>query len=382
MGNETWNIGPPSAATETSLDPRGSGRQAARFARALRAVYPAFPIKIGIPTVGFNIIAVAQCCGSGGAQWVFNIPMFEETGADIDFLVDHHYAEFQVTHGGLQAWPQHQLRVQTTRMLQELFAAYSPDHRRNIPVYITEYNLVTFGTFTFYGATSPVYQLVNGLVTADLLGAWQELGVEGTNFHAQLDWPFAAHIVFGEPGARTVAFQATAYALELYNKHWGSQLVATSYRSPIYDVPHPDKGERADSVPPGGSSLAYPYQSAYSSLSTDGSKLYLMLINKSGIDRVAPTETTDMPLSTKISLRGFSPMPQARAWTLTGAQLSTANAIIIGGAGEGTGYDPEAITLRESSLFGAGKTFTYTTLGHGDRVNTCSAMIGARPMEV
>ncbi len=368
VGNETWIIGEPGPLSETALDPRSSGRQAATFARRLKAVYPAFPIQIGLPTASFNKDAISQCCGGGGAQWVFNIPMFEEAGADIDFLVDHLYEQFHVTAGGLQSWPQHQQRVQVTRMLQEQFAAYSPDHRRDVPVYNTEFNLVTFGTFTFYGATSPNYQLVNGLVTADVLGVWQHLGVQGTNIHDQVDYPFATHIVFGEASDRKVAIQPTGYVLELYNRHWGTQLLRTGYRSPTYDVPTPDKGERSDSMAPGGSSFAYPYQTAYSSLSADRSKLYLMLVNKSGIDRAALDGSTEMPLATTISLKGFTPMPQARVWTLTGAQLSTANAIIIGGPGQGTGYDPNAITLRESAFLGAGKTFTYTTPAHSATV--------------
>ncbi len=364
VGNETFFIGEPGPLSETSLDPRGSGRQAARFARALKAVYPSFPIQIGMPAVSFNKEAVSNCCGGGGAQWVFNVPMFEEAGAEIDFLVDHLYEQFHTTMGGLQSWPQHQQRVQVTRMLQEQFARYSPDHRRNIPVYNTEFNLVTFGTFTFYGATSPNYQLVNGLVAADVLGVWQHLGVQGTNIHAQIDYPFATNILFGPAGNRTVATQATGYALEMYNRHWGTQLIGADYRSPTYDVPAPDAGERSNSMSPGGSGFRYPFQSAYASLNGDRSKLYLMLINKSGVDPAALEGSVDMPLATGISLKGFTPIPQARVWTLTAAQLSTANAIIIGGPGQGTGYDPKAITLKESSFLGAGKTFTYTTPPH------------------
>lgn len=360
VGNETWLVG-----YETTLNPLGVARQVARYARAIRAVYQSFPIEIGASTVSFQQgEAGKDCCGKDGAQYVFNMVMAREAGPELDFIVEHVYQDnFRTTAGGVLAGPQHLQRIQNVRMLQEQFAAYSPDHRPDVPVYMTEYGVVAYAAFSPFGATNPNYQLSNGLFTADMLGVLLDQGVELTTHHVQLDFPFASNVVIDE-GTR-VATQASGLAMELYNRHFGTKLVSTTYRSPIYDIPQPDLTLRPQEDP-GGSPSAYPYQTAYSSVSSDGSRLYVMLINKSGTDLTA-LGYSEQSIATQVNLNGFTPLPGAKTWTLTGASLSAFNLPVVT-ADLGVGYDANALRIDESTITNAADSFSYTTPPHSATV--------------
>ncbi len=361
VGNETYFTG-----RETPLDPVSYARYAARMARALRAVYPAFPIEVGAPVVSFVHDHTDECCGPvgfSGPDKVFNMAIAREAGADLDFIVEHVYSGLlRTTFAGAQAGPQHLQRIQNVRMLQEQFAAFSPTHRADIPVYLTEYNTLGAHFLSTASLTNQNYQLVNGLYTADFLGVMLNQGVKLTTHHDQLDFPFAANILVNS--GTQVAIQPSGFALELFNRHFGTRLLPTTYRSPTYDIPSSDRPEE----PPGGSGAAYPFQTAYGSLSADSTKLYLMLINKSGSDlNNLLGGYNDQSIATAITLNGFVPRPAATTWTLTAGSLGTYN-IPAPAGGQGTGYDPNAIRIDQSSLNVTFNTstssFSYTTPPH------------------
>ncbi len=354
VGNETYFSG-----RSTPLNPVAYAQEAARFARALRAVYPAFPIQVGAPIVSFQHDHVDECCGPvgfTGPDYVFNIAIAQHAGTDIDFLIEHTYGGlFRTTWAGALSPPQHLQRIRNIRMLQEQFAAFSPDHRENIPVFVTEFNTLGAQFLSTSGLTNQNYQLGNGLYTADMLGVMLEQGVTLTTHHVQLDFPFASSVVI-DNGTR-VAIQASGYALELFNRHFGTRLLTTTYRSPTYNIPSTDRPEE----PPGGSGNAYPYQTAYSSLSADGTKLYVMLINKSGSD---PNNLAGgyggQSIATTVTLNGFVPAPAASVWRLTGDSLSAHNLPLPAG-GQGSGFNATAIRIDQSTISNASANFTYTT---------------------
>ncbi len=111
----------------------------------------------------------------------------------------------------------------------------------------------------------------------------------------------------------------------------------------------------------------FPWQTAYSSMSVDGDRLYVMLINKSGADPVVPTDS-DMRLSTTISIDGFDPKPDAKVWTLNGKSLGAAKTtfanIVDPDPSEVREHDPDAFGLYRSRIGNAARKFRYTTPAH------------------
>ncbi|MCC7427027.1 MAG: hypothetical protein IT557_08995 [Alphaproteobacteria bacterium] len=92
---------------------------------------------------------------------------------------------------------------------------------------------------------------------------------------------------------------ASYHALKIYTHHFGSQLVRSQVQGPTYDT-------RRIGVISGMRGV--PMLSAVSSLSDDGQRLYVVLINKS-LDRAAEVE---------LDIAGASP-GQGTAWLLTGS---------------------------------------------------------------
>ncbi len=374
LGNETSFIDSESGG----LDPVTMGRKLKGFAAAIHAVDPGLQVGLtGISsTMGDN--QGQRCCGVQGAQYVYSMTMFREAGTEVDFIIDHLYGNFAATYSGMQTLPQHVQRVNPVRWIQDMFQKYSPDHRPDIDVYITEFNTIGAANFSPSPLVSPTYQHVNGLIIADWLGVYQTLGAEMTVHHDQTTFPFGSYVIWND-GGKKISTQAGGYALTLFNQHWGAQLVQADYRSPTYDMPFQDVGRGNPS--PGGTALRYPRQTAYSSMSADGNKLYVMMINKSGIDPAVPTDV-DTPLRTTLSLGGFVPKPDAKVWTYNGKALNAAkmsfSSIVNSAPSAVIEVDPNAYGITSSTIANAAATFDYTTPAHSvtvvelDRLNPVS----------
>lgn len=246
LGNENSFISEQSG----DLDPVTMARKLRRFASAIHGADA--KLRVGLPgiTAQLGDNTGTECCGVEGAQYVFSMTMFREAGPELDFVVDHTYENFHLTYSGLQTFPQHVQRLNPVRWIQDLFQKYSPDHRRDIDVYITEFDTQGYGTFVPSPLVSRNYQLVNSLAIADWLGVYQSTGAEMAIHHDQLDFPYGSHTTWAnEGGARRITTQATGYALTLFNQHWGSRLVEATYRSPTYDTPEPDAVTRGNPRP-------------------------------------------------------------------------------------------------------------------------------------
>jgi hypothetical protein len=116
--------------------------------------------------------------------------------------------------------------------------------------------------------------------------------------------------VYGAIGSRNTDFPpnhdwiptARYYALQLYTKHFGNQLVPSTTDVPTYDSPTVGRTDAVKGVP---------YLDVVSSLSADGRQLFIIAINKN----------FDQPIETTINLRGFVPSGKGTAWTLNGTGL-------------------------------------------------------------
>ncbi len=350
------------------------GRKLRGFATAMHGVDPKLAVGLTGVTSMLGDNDGSECCGTRGAQYVFSMTMFREVGAELDFIVDHVYENFHATNAGIQTFPQHVQRINPVRWIQDMFAKYSPDHRSNIPVYVTEFNTMPPGGFVTAPAANSTYQFVNGLVIADWFGVYQTIGAEMAIHHDQLDNPFGSYVTYSDDTGSRISTQAAAYAMALFTQHWGTRLTATAYRSPTHETPFPDTTRT--NLPPGGTGLGFPRQTSYSSLSADGNKLYVMLINKSGADPVVPTEA-DMPLATTISLKGFAPKPAATVWTLNGRNLSATNVVTT--IAPNYEHDPDAFGLSQTKITNAAGTFAYTTPAHSVTVIELDRAAAPRP---
>ncbi len=355
IGNENY-IHPTGT---DGMTPVGVANRVAAFAKAIRQADP--DIQIGVPVASL-VHDNATCCGSAGAHFVFNMVQAQIAGPYIDFVIDHPYENFHNTHGGMLSFPEHLRRINLTRMQQELFARYSPDHRPRIDVAYTEFDLLTYATFVPSGVVSPNYQLVNGLVVADELGAMATQGAAVTARWDQFSYPFGSHTVLERGGGNPtrVAVEPAGHGLTMFNQHFGDTLVRSDYRSPTFAVPFEDVGR--STIAPGGSGEALPLQTSYASLSEDGTRLFVMLINKSGTDTLVPTDA-DAPLKTKITLKGFRPAATATVWTFNGKSRGAYSTVSIT-AGANLGYDADAFGIARTTIADASTDFDYTTPAH------------------
>ncbi|HAZ09619.1 MAG TPA: hypothetical protein DCY56_00725 [Candidatus Omnitrophica bacterium] len=89
------------------------------------------------------------------------------------------------------------------------------------------------------------------------------------------------------------------YIFELYNRHFGSELLATDVDSGTYKVQN----------------FSIPYLSVNASINSDKSKVYLMVINKN----------LDKGISATVDLRGFDPTEKGEAWILNGQNIDSIN---------------------------------------------------------
>jgi alpha-L-arabinofuranosidase len=359
VGNETYLIPGESGG----MNPVGVARKVAAFAKAIHRYDK--KLKVGVFFASMVSDGESSCCGSQGAQYVYNMVQAQIAGPYVDFVIDHPYENFHSTFDGVLAFPQHLARIHLVQWEKELFRRYSPDHRRNIGVFISEFDLIGYTT----NAPSPVvsmnYQLVNALVVADEIGVLMTDGADETSRWDQLDFPNGSNQVWDDASGRHIAVQPGGYGLMFFSQHWGQKLLATTYRSPVYSMPAIDAVQRANTAP-GGSADGFPWQTAYSSKSADGKHLYLMLINKSGTDPRVPTDQ-DMPLSTRITLRGFQPAPKAKVWTFNGtgrnAWSTEVSTLDVGGPGAVV-YNPDAFGVTGPVEVSVNPSFSYTTPAH------------------
>jgi hypothetical protein len=327
------------------VDPLTTARKFASMAQAIHAAFPSVKVGLGDAVSMVDPNGGKECCGTQGAQYVFSQVMFREAGPYVDFVVDHPYQNNAATTSfGLLAFPEHLRRIDFVTWTQELFQKYSPDHRAGIDVYLTEYNT---------GATNSTGDVTNALFTLDFLGATSALGAAEANHHDQFDAPFGSHKVTGSGSTATITVESAAYALQLFAQHWGTTLLPVSATSPAFnvdgaDMPHANIWPISD-----GGGSGYALQPAYASKSADGTKLYLLILNKGDTTGLLQGEN-NKPLATSITLNGFTPRPTANVYTLRPDPNDFPNSLLGNGK-------PQLVA---STISNAAASFSYTTPTH------------------
>jgi len=357
VGNELYIRDGPTSKPIT-MDPTKYAAKFLEFAKAMRVADPR--VKIGaIGGENYGRYAVVAY-----PDW--DKTLLTHAGDQMDFLSVHNsYAPVLATDQDLDVRAVYRtmlgapvLQKRNLQTLAEQIVQYAPAHSAQMFIAVTEWG--PFFQLDFKGRyVDHPKTLGSALFAASVMKTLMESPkAEIANF-----WFLNDLSVLGWIGSRSTKFPpqpewaATAryYAFQLYRHHFGTQLVQSNASSPTFDS---QSAGWIDGV------KGVPYLDVISSLSSDRNQLYLIAINKN----------FDSAIDSTLSLKGFLPNAQAKAWTLTGTSIdANTGTIIIRIPGYTFGEQAqdsqnprfskgraEEITFLPSEVHGAGANFSYS----------------------
>lgn len=304
IGNELYiNSGSPVSKAVT-VGPKTYAKRVREFAKAMKEADPR--IKIGV-IGGLNQGSYHQM---DYKNW--NTIVFERAGEYVDFLAVHNaYAPIltgdeknknpRAVYRAMLARPIH--IAENLRRTADQLERFYPDPAKRPFIAVTEWGPI----FQFFHAGQYVDHpktLGSALFSASTLKAFIESPeTDIANFwmlndFSVLGWISSANDEFPPnpdwiPTARYFAFQ-------IFSRHFGERLVKTIASGPGFDTGKVGWSDAAKNVP---------YLDVVSSLSDDGSKLYIIAINKH----------FDKEIEATIELKDFVPKGSATRWLLSGS---------------------------------------------------------------
>jgi alpha-N-arabinofuranosidase len=305
VGNELYMNEGSAMSKSVTVNPTGYAERFREFAQAMRTADSRIKL---LAIGGENEGHYANVTYPG-----WNRTVLETAGDQMDFLAVHNaYApvllsgddkDLRTVYGAMLAAPV--LIKRNLETVEQQITKYAPARAAHIGLAVTEWGPLfqfdfrgryvdhpkTLGSALFVASTlkafieSPKTEIANFFLLNDVsvLGF---IGSRNGRVPPSPDWA---------PTARYFAFQ-------LFTRHFGEQLVASKAVSPTYDSKAVGMIDAVKEVP---------YLDIVSSLSPDGSKLYIMAINKH----------FDSAIEAEVALRGFQPASSGTAWTLTGTGI-------------------------------------------------------------
>lgn len=131
------------------------------------------------------------------------------------------------------------------------------------------------------------------------------------------------------------------FALEMFTRHFGDDLIESSTQSPTYDFP-----KAVGAVDP---IRNVPYLTTVASQSADKRKLYVLAVNRHFSN----------PMRTRIKIAGFRPAAKATVWTLNAPSLDANNGVDLPKV-RGITW-PKPAKAPENSMFDEGHPGAVTT---------------------
>ncbi|MFA6290774.1 MAG: alpha-L-arabinofuranosidase C-terminal domain-containing protein [Victivallales bacterium] len=297
MGNELYHKGD---ASGVSLSPEAYSDKLLSFAREMRSAdsriligaiamenYPAFP---------FN------------SYHDWNETVLKRTGGEIDFIALHNayapvgpddHAAPRDVYRALLAAPL--MVAENLRTVADQIRRYAPPGRaEQIRIAVTEwaplFHVMPSSAWVDHSKT-----LGSALYVADVLRVFiQNDRVEAATFF-KLNEPSFLGLIGARHGE--AAPNASYYAFQLYTEHFGTSLLSSRTEAPTYD------SVDAGIVP---AMKNVPLLESIASLSADGTRLFVILINKS----------INQPADVSVNIDGFSAM-SGTAHLLTGASADS-----------------------------------------------------------
>jgi alpha-N-arabinofuranosidase len=300
LGNELYARTLSADAANVTMRPEVYAAKVKQFARAMREADP----NIRIGAIGGE--------SSGPLPLVeykdWNRIVLQNAGSEIDFLAVHNsYApvmafdrdeDLETVYRAMLAAPAG-IRQSLNRIAADI-AAYAPaEARSRIKIAVTEWGpLFHFSPLSRFVDHSKT--LSSALFTASTLMVFIEhTQVDAAQFFKLIDNSFS-----GLVGQRNADWQETApfYALQMFRRHFGTRLVQTSVASPEF------RTEASGILP---ATEGNPYLHAVSSLSSDGTTLHVMVVNKN----LTEDAVVDLQMA------GLRPGTQATVRTLRGSGI-------------------------------------------------------------
>ena len=338
---------------KSTIDAKSYAERFLEFAAAMRAA----DRRIELGAIGG--VNTGRYAVMGYPDW--NRTVLEAAGEQIDFLAVHNgYApvvskerEMEKVYRAMLAAPV--LIARNLQKVSEDIERYAPEHASEISIAVTEW-----GPAFRFGFDSPLADhaktLGSALYTASALQAFiRSPRTEIANF-----WMLHDISVLGSigstSGSPTPEWAPTAryYALQLFSRYFGDQLVTSSSEGPTFD-------SRAVGIIDAVRDV--PYLDIVSSLSDDGQRLYILVVNKH----------FDDPIAARITLQQFLPAATATAWTLGGRDIGShtgtrpLEGLPIEKQVDARGYSEGkagAVTFTSSPVEGVGEQFTYSFPAH------------------
>lgn len=132
-------------------------------------------------------------------------------------------------------------------------------------------------------------------------------------------------------------------AFELYSNHTGDVAVSSSVvECPTFEVWHMDELPRMPEVP---------YLDCSATLSADGHRLFLAVVNRH----------PSLSVGCELTLQNVLPLPHARVWELSASEVKSANSF----------ESKDAVSIQERTFDGVEEVFTYVFPEHSVTVLEC-----------
>jgi alpha-L-arabinofuranosidase len=351
VGNElymkSFDANSPPAFDTT---PAAYADQVVAFAEAMRKVEPTLLIG-AIGADNFTTFPLTD-----HPQWTKTV--LSRASGSIDFLAVHNaYAPLVVDGKGnpgdiylaMLAAPVH-IR-QSLAKVSKLIDQTPPRDAQRIKLAVTEW-----GPFFSVGPTAPYLDHPKTLGSALFVASTMKVFLESPRVEIAHFFKLSEPTFMGwiGPHNKKMIPKAPLFALEIFAKHFGTELVESATTSPTFDAP-------AAGLMPSASKV--PWFEVVASKDSSG-RVFLVGINKH----------FTQPMKAKINLVGFEPTRTGAAWTLTGTGidahtgtelpripgLTWARQMEIPPSKRMNKGNPSEVTLTQQRVTIEGPTFEYT----------------------
>jgi len=295
IGNELYIKDP----RFVSITPEVYRHRVHDFVRAMRAADPSIKI------AAISDENYPRSVTPAYREWTDQL--LRDASSDIDFIAVHNaYAPMLVADKGFDVRTVYAAMLAAPALIKksldklaENIRTLSPDAGHRPKIAVTEW-----GPFFHFDPQSRFVDHVKTLGSALFVASTLKVFVESPAVEIATAFKLVDPLFMGWIGSRDGRHVPTAsyLALQLYTRHFGERLVASTTQSPTYDSAAVGWVDRVSNVP---------YLDVVASLSGDGKALYVIAINKH----------FESSITGRIAIRGFRPSGSAIAWVVNGTGI-------------------------------------------------------------
>jgi alpha-N-arabinofuranosidase len=264
--------------------------------------------------------------------------LLKKAGSAMDYLAVHNAytpvlirkAGFYDVYRAMVTFPEH--IKQDFDTLNREIETYAPQYAGHIKLAVTEWG-------PFFAPRKEEIYLDHSKTLGAALSVAETMQVflnakrlEIANFFKFIDLAFQGCVTHdGVP-------KPSYFALQMFTRHFGDDLVASSTESPTYDFP-----KAVGAVDPVSN---VPFLTTVASLSADKRTLFVLAVNRNFSN----------PMRTTMKFKGFRPASKATVWTLTAPSLDANNGVDLPNV-RGIKW-PKPAKAPENSMFDEGRPGT------------------------